>query len=439
MIDVRTLEGRTVKGWLLEKILGKGADGIVYQASRNECFAAVKIFFPEAIEKNGADEQNERLELQLALVGKKHHPNLVEIFEGGTLEELDTLYLIMEYVSGNALDKVLDKIPRDAIPSLLAQLVDAAKWLESEQLYHRDIKPANIIISDDFTLLTLLDLGIVFRVPTADEDQRLSGDEFVASVRYSPPEFVWRREDASNTDAWRAITFYQIGATLHDMLMGKPIFSGYDSPRADLYDAVKYRSPDIDASDCPQWLCDLAKACLVKDWRARVEILKWESFAEPSTAGLAIAAKSQAIRIRQIRAAEAKIMAVEQTKTIPKETRAQELWSLQSQVFMEIRDFAMTSQIFPKFAAHHDPVSEQSYRLSYRFEKDETFGFDDVLEFEVGLSIDDGISQMTNLVVIARNSAGELARAEWREILSLSTIVDRCQDALVEATAKIVS
>jgi eukaryotic-like serine/threonine-protein kinase len=84
---------------------------------------------------------------------------LVQIFEGGKAAELDNIpFLVMEFIPGKSLDKAIKSVPRSAIPSLLKQPADAARYLESVGLVHRDIKPANIVISDDFSQLTLLDL-----------------------------------------------------------------------------------------------------------------------------------------------------------------------------------------------------------------------------------------------------------------------------------------
>src|SRR5262249_15214110 len=166
--------------------------------------AAIKIFYPDALDKHGFSEEHQRLELQLQLKDCTH-PNLVRVFDGGVANELDgTLFLVMEKVPGTTLDKLLERIPRTAIPTLLKQLAEAAHYLDDRDLVHRDIKPANIILNDDMSQLTLLDFGIIKNLVT-DESGRLSGNRFVATPRYSPPEFVWRTEVESK-DAWRAVT-----------------------------------------------------------------------------------------------------------------------------------------------------------------------------------------------------------------------------------------
>lgn len=53
MVDVRGLVGKSFKGWRLDKELGRGADGIVYLARKEDVDRAVKLFFPESLKKNG--------------------------------------------------------------------------------------------------------------------------------------------------------------------------------------------------------------------------------------------------------------------------------------------------------------------------------------------------------------------------------------------------
>ncbi len=83
---------------------------------------------------------------------------------------------------------------------------------------HRDIKPENVGLSPDMKSAKVLDLGVIrpFDLSniTDEGDQRY----FVGTLQYSPPELLFREEEQS-VEAWRAITFYQLGGILHDLLM----------------------------------------------------------------------------------------------------------------------------------------------------------------------------------------------------------------------------
>lgn len=441
MDDVKNLSGKEIHGWILEKPIGQGADGIVYAATKDGQSAAMKIFFPDALERNGIEEGIQRLDVQLQLSGKKQHPSLVEIYEGGEIAELRTIYIVMELVAGQSLDKLVGKIPLNFVGRLISQLASASYFLETQGLVHRDIKPANIMISDDSRNATLLDLGIVFKHLTEGDD-RLSGDEFIATTRYSPPEFVWRTEDANDQSAWRAITFYQLGATLHDMITGKPIFSGSDKPLAKLYDSVKFKPPGIENSEAPKWLIDLAKCCLVKNWRERLHLVDWSSFQEVSDLTNNTERTTQLIRMRQLRAREEREYK-EHTSNTSNETlkvsRSHELWQLQENVFLEIRQFLLDSNIFPKFSHSQSSIGERMYRLEFSFEKDFIRAFENEIKISVLLSINEGQELATDLKIIAINDFNkEIFSSSWIEMLDVEKATNIIQNSLLQIIDEIV-
>jgi len=432
MDDVRKLKDKVFQGWLLINVLGSGIDGIVYVGEKDGRRVAVKLFFPERIQQNGLGQEQERLELQLTLKGRKQHPNLVEVFDGGFDEGLQTLFLIMEFVPGNSLDKLVGKIPKAAIPHLVRQLAGAAQFLESKDLVHRDIKPANIVVSHDLSQLTLLDLGIVLSTPEEGAGARLSGEEFVASLRYSPREFVWRTE-IQTTDAWRAVTFYQIGATLHDMIMDKPLFDGFDKPRACLYDAVKLRPPIVESNGCERWLARLAMCCLVKSWEERLSLVKWENFSGPAEDGAELLQQIGVIRLRQIRAEELKLLAQEEQKMKGQQaSRAEELWALCSDLFIEVRDFLMNAGIFPKFSGTHEPVNDGAYVLRFQLVVDKDRLFMQPVHIQILLTPAKDSERATELGILATAGGEEIFSASWTEPFNVEAAAAACKGALAQ-------
>ena len=429
MIDVKKLSGQSFREWNLSAPLGAGDSAIVYAATNGDAEAAIKIFYPDALDKHGFSEEQQRLELQLQLKDCTH-PNLVRVFDGGVADELEgTLFLVMEKVPGATLDKLLGKIPRTAVPILMRQLADAAHYLEDHDFVHRDIKPANIIVNDDLSQLTLLDFGIIKNLVT-DESGRLSGNRFVATPRYSPPEFVWRTEVESK-DAWRAVTFYQIGGVLHDLIMRKRLFDGNDQPPARLYDAIRYLSPAFDGADCDEWLVRLAKYCLIKDWRERLRFVpSWESFIEPTSDEDELAEKQRAIRLRQVRREEMEMAKQATQQKSDGNKRIQALWELQDKVFLDTRRFLSGTQIFPRFSTNHASPSTTQHRMKFEFEEASELGFNCRVKAEISFQIKDGDDESTNLSIRAlRNDTEVIFEGAWLEHLTIETassIIQRC-------------
>lgn len=431
MVKVDGLQGVSFRQWKLKEEIGRGADGIVYSASEGETALAVKLYFPEALRKNGWSAARERLDLQLSLAGDKKHANLVRVIAAGEAEEYESLFVAMEHVPGVSLDKLIGRLPRKVIPSLAAQLAEAARFLESLELVHRDIKPANVIISDDYSHLTLLDLGIIHRSIDDGEEDDLSGDEFVATVRYSPPEFVWREEARNEEGAWRAVTFYQIGATLYDMIEGDVLFKGQDAPRVRLYDAVRHLTPTIGTADVPVWLARTVEACLLKDWRQRLQLVNWNSFSEPSEEDGSLLVERR-IRLRQLRNIEIRRAPHPALQVEQKITREQSLWGLQQKLEVEIRTYLMDTDIFPKAQVTAQALSAREYIIRVSFDADEDCGFPSGVCFTVTLSVDPQIEEATRLEFFA-DLPNASPKSAWTEMFSVESSFNLCRQSFLDA------
>lgn len=268
--------GKTLNGWTVGDLIDNGKSAAVFHArNASGVKGAIKIFDRELVEKQGKESQLQRIEREKELVGKCH-PNLIKILDGGYSDEADYCYVVMDFLPGKTLSDVVPTFPRDAIFPIISQIASAAQFLEQLGLTHRDIKPENIRILDDMTPV-LLDLGVLrplkeSNLTDGEEDNRF----FLGTLQYSSPEFLLRDEDGT-TECWRAITFYQIGAVLHDLVMRRPIFNKV-SPYAKMVNAVQHTMPVISATDVSKEIILLAKKCLLKDWTKRLECVDWSDF-----------------------------------------------------------------------------------------------------------------------------------------------------------------
>lgn len=292
----KELLGSTVGSWTLLRFVDSGKSAMVFEASNGSTVGALKIFDPELVERFGTDVQQSRIEREQALIGK-HHPHLIEILDGGFCAKTQYFYIVMKLMAGKQLAGVLESFPRERIWSSISQIASAARFLEQLNLVHRDIKPDNVVISDDFQSACLLDLGVIRPIGepgVTDGDQK----QFLGTLQYSSPEFLFRTEN-DTPDGWRALTFYQLGALLHDLIMRRRIFADHFSPYAALVEAVKNLPPTIEASDVPPDLILLAKSCLCKDPELRLRLVRWEHFDPPSTQVVSVSAVEERILRRQ--------------------------------------------------------------------------------------------------------------------------------------------
>lgn len=273
------IKGEIVGSWRIIEYIDHGKSAAVFKAEGPTGLAAIKIFDDELIKKYGDAVQLARIDREIMLAGKAH-PNLVGILGGGLDRLTGNHFIAMDYLAGPSLRKCLRDIPPENVEALVAQLAAAAHFLEDEGYVHRDIKPDNIVILNDFSKLVLLDLGVIRPISGSDLTDQHGIQEFVGTLRYSSPEFLLRTEEDSR-DGWRSLTFYQIGGVIHDLVMGIPLFEDYAMPYGRLVNAVQNVVPEIQNSSFPSYLLEVARFCLLKNWKTRLGLVRWESFSPP--------------------------------------------------------------------------------------------------------------------------------------------------------------
>jgi eukaryotic-like serine/threonine-protein kinase len=290
--------GLSLSGWVVSKFIDAGKSALVFEAFKGVSRAAIKIFDPEIIERFGEDEEKERIARELELVGA-HHPNLIQILDGGFDANSGLFFIVMEYLDAPNLATVLELVPVERVGDLISQVASAAEFLHDRGIVHRDIKPDNIAISHDFTRAILLDLGVI-RPYEKDDSKPLTDQEkklFIGTLQYSSPEFLLREEEQT-PEGFLSLTMYQLGAVLHDMLMRKRIFSDQTDPYARLVQAVLHETPHIDPSGLPLPLVALARNCLVKKAPIRIQLVSWQSFRHSVSSDIPAAAKERIRRHR---------------------------------------------------------------------------------------------------------------------------------------------
>lgn len=100
-----------------------------------------------------------------------NHPNIVKCYgfiENSKIEKEENsqgAYIIMEYVGGQTLKKMLQKkefaglgFPEDMTLKIFSQLVSGFAYMHKKGIVHRDVKPENILINEDLTV-KIIDLG----------------------------------------------------------------------------------------------------------------------------------------------------------------------------------------------------------------------------------------------------------------------------------------
>jgi len=135
--------------------LGRGAMGVVYKARDPKInrVVAVKTVSLAGQSPEEECEYRERFFREAEAAGRLSHPGIVTIFDVGEEPETRAPYIVMEFVGGQSLDKVLErddhKLPLETALQLTLELAEALDCAHGQGVVHRDLKPANILLTKD--------------------------------------------------------------------------------------------------------------------------------------------------------------------------------------------------------------------------------------------------------------------------------------------------
>jgi serine/threonine protein kinase len=292
------LQGARVGAWTVEELISNGNSAVVLRATRDGAVGALKVFDPDIVDRFGRAGQLERINRETT-IGPLAHPNLVPILDGGECPRTGYLYVVMELLHARPLSEHLLLLPRERIRPLVSQVAAAAQYLETLHIAHRDIKPSNVVVTANFSKATLLDLGVLRPIGQSDITDE-SAPTFIGTLQYGPPEFLLREEEDS-VDGWRAVTFYQLGGLLHDLIMRRPLFWDRVHPYPRLVKAISEEEPSLAADDVDPDLILLAQNCLAKKPAVRLRLVAWHHFREETPQSWKPEEVEARIRARHVR------------------------------------------------------------------------------------------------------------------------------------------
>jgi serine/threonine-protein kinase len=173
----------TIGKYEIIEVIGEGGMGTVYKARDPRIGRMVAIKKITAGFDQGSDLLKRFLS-EAQAVGKLQHPSIVVIYDLG--EDGGNPFLVMEYLTGQPLDKVLaarTELPLIQKLSIIMQVCNALHYAHQRNIVHRDIKPANVILSED-GLAKLVDFGVAH---AADNLMTQTG-QILGTISYMSPE-----------------------------------------------------------------------------------------------------------------------------------------------------------------------------------------------------------------------------------------------------------
>ncbi|MFG2362527.1 protein kinase [Streptomyces mirabilis] len=189
---------------------------------------AVKLIRPDVVASPAqAQEFTRRFEREARVTARIGHHGVPQVFDA-VLDEAsyDRLYLVMEYVRGISLRRLLTsaedgaaaRLPVSWAASIAAQICTVLSYAHAIPVVHRDLKPDNVLIAADGTV-KVLDFGIAKLLRT-DVTRLTATNSRIGTSRYMPPEQIDCAQITPLSD------LYALGCVLHELLAGEPVFSG---------------------------------------------------------------------------------------------------------------------------------------------------------------------------------------------------------------------
>jgi Protein kinase domain/Domain of unknown function (DUF4440) len=247
--------GAQVGGYRIERRLGQGGMGVVYEATQLSLQrrVALKVLSPEL----SADPAfGERFRREGRLQATIEHPHIVTVYEAGEVPE--GLFIAMRLVRGRTLKALVagGPLPPDRLVRLLGPVADALDAAHEAGLVHRDVKPQNILVGDgDRPYLS--DFGL-----TKGEGQAgiTRTGQFVGTLDYVSPEQI------SGGEATAASDVYSFGAVVVECATGAvPYVRSTDV--AVMWAHVNAPTPSVSTArdDLPEALDDVVAQAMAKE------------------------------------------------------------------------------------------------------------------------------------------------------------------------------
>ncbi len=205
--------------YLIREVLGEGGMSIVYLA-RHEALnklVAIKTLHTHLMSKTTSLM---RFKQEAQAASRLEHPGIVAIHDYGITED-GTPYLVMDYVQGESLGDLLNRIkslPNADALNIFKQTTAAIAHAHQRGVVHRDIKPSNIMLNfDERNSLTvkIVDFGVAKLVEGEDAKLTQTGESLGSPLYMSPEQCLGQQLDVRSD-------IYSFGCVMYEALLGVP-------------------------------------------------------------------------------------------------------------------------------------------------------------------------------------------------------------------------
>lgn len=257
--------GSVVGRFEIEKTLGAGGMGTVYQASDQSSGQRVALKLLSRSVRT-TDETIQRFQRESQIAASINHPRSTFVYGAGQHE--GQFFITMELMTGGTLDDIVKRdgpIEVGVAVDYVIDMIDGLRAAHEAGIVHRDLKPSNCFI-DHVGRVKIGDFGLAKSFQA--ESSLTQTGAFMGTPQYAAPEQLRTSEVDERAD------IYAIGGTLFYLLVGRPPFVGNAAQViSSIASEMPPRVSDIDKS-IPRKLCRIINQTLEKRPERRPENLE---------------------------------------------------------------------------------------------------------------------------------------------------------------------
>ena len=248
-------QGAEIRGYRIERLLGRGGMGEVYEAVQLELGRRVAF---KVLHSGLVDDESfrKRFRREGRLQATLEHPHVVTVYEAGEIDE--GLFLAMRLIDGVTLKELIAGGELDVGRALriLMPVADALDAAHASGLVHRDVKPQNILIAAGDNPF-LADFGLIWG---RDQTAFTRADQVVGTIDYAAPEQMRGETVGAASDV------YALCGVMYECLTGSVPYP-LPTNAAVLYAHMSEQPPRVSAlrDDLPAGLDAVIAGGMAKD------------------------------------------------------------------------------------------------------------------------------------------------------------------------------
>ncbi|CAL1354891.1 unnamed protein product [Linum trigynum] len=197
--------------------IDEGTYGVVFRAKDSKSGEIV------ALKKVKMEREREGFPLtalrEINILLSLHHPSIVDVKEVVVGSNLDSIYMVMEYMEHDLkglMESMKQPFSQSEVKCLMLQLLEGTKYLHDNWVLHRDLKTSNLLLNNRGEL-KICDFGLARQYGSPLKPYT----QMVVTLWYRAPELLLGAQQYST-----AIDMWSLGCIMAEMLSKQPLFNG---------------------------------------------------------------------------------------------------------------------------------------------------------------------------------------------------------------------